>query len=229
VIVFVASYPRSGSGLIRLILKRCFDLNSYDIYQPKNKPPHTREKRVDLFGYRSTKRSRKSPATTSHHHCHEINLVIDRRHGLEPFVVLELADRLAVESDRQPQADRRRVDEHAARHERGVDASQGVDHALRLDTSERPAAERDVKGLSLDVEHLHPVYAESNALRVGRRPRLLHPLGIRIERVNVRGPCRRESCEPTFATADVEDPGALERDERLDPSLLDPVQVGDVH
>jgi Sulfotransferase domain len=32
VVIFIASYPRSGSKLIRMILKQCFDLNSYDIY-----------------------------------------------------------------------------------------------------------------------------------------------------------------------------------------------------
>ena len=50
--------------------------------------------------------------------------------------LFELSDRLAVESDRQPWADRLRVDENTAGDERGVDASQGVDHALRLDASE---------------------------------------------------------------------------------------------
>src|SRR5262249_8567891 len=31
-LIWLASYPRSGSGLLRLILNRCFGLNSYDIY-----------------------------------------------------------------------------------------------------------------------------------------------------------------------------------------------------
>jgi hypothetical protein len=36
---------------MRFVLKQCFELNSYDIYQPENGPPKSREKRVDV-GYR---------------------------------------------------------------------------------------------------------------------------------------------------------------------------------
>src|SRR5206468_5992171 len=109
------------------------------------------------------------------------------------------------------------------------DASQGVDHALRLDASERPAAERDIEALALDVERLGAVHPETDPLGVRRCPGLLHALGIRIERVDARGPRCRVRGQPTLAAADVEDAGALEREELLDASRLDLVQVRDVH
>ena len=158
-----------------------------------------------------------------------LDLGVDSGHSLEPLVVLELADRVAVESDWQPWADRLRVDDNAARDERRVDADQGVDHALRLDASERPAAERDVETLALDVERLGAVYTEADALGVCRRPSLLHPLGIRVERVDARSPLCREPGEPALPATDVENADALQRDECLDPPRLDLVQVGDVH
>jgi len=32
-IIWLASYPRSGNHLLRMMLQRCFDLGSYEIYQ----------------------------------------------------------------------------------------------------------------------------------------------------------------------------------------------------
>ncbi|ODT12975.1 MAG: hypothetical protein ABS35_38885 [Kaistia sp. SCN 65-12] len=32
-LVWIASYPRSGNHLLRMVLKRCFDLGSYEVYQ----------------------------------------------------------------------------------------------------------------------------------------------------------------------------------------------------
>jgi Sulfotransferase domain len=37
-LVWLASYPRSGNHLLRTILQRCFDLGSYEIYQPIARP-----------------------------------------------------------------------------------------------------------------------------------------------------------------------------------------------
>ena len=174
--------------------------------------------------YRSSCSSSKRPAATAF----SISLV-HRGDGLEPLVVLELADRLAVESDRQSQADRSRVDQHAVRDERCVDARQGVDHALRLDTSERPTAQRGVEALTLDVERLGTVDAEANAAAFATARAALHSLGVRVERVDAGRPGSRESGQAPLAAADLEHAGAVESDQRLDPAVLDVVQVGNVH
>lgn len=39
-LIWIASYPRSGNHLLRMILRQCFDLGSYTIYQDR---PNTRE------------------------------------------------------------------------------------------------------------------------------------------------------------------------------------------
>ena len=61
------------------------------------------------------------------------------------------------------------IDQKAVRHERGVDAGQDVDHVLRLDASERPAAERDVEALALDVQRFRAVHTETDAGPDGAR------------------------------------------------------------
>ena len=156
-------------------------------------------------------------------------LGVHGRDDLDPLVGLELADRLAAQGDAQPGADRLRVDEHAAGDECGVDAAQGVDHARGLDASERPAAERDVEAIALNVERIGAMHAETHALRRYGRPRGRHLLAVRVERVDARRARGCEPGEPAVSAADLEDPGAVERDERLDATGLGLVQVGDVH
>ena len=158
-----------------------------------------------------------------------LDLGVDGGHRLEPLVVLELADRLAVECDREPETDRLRVDEEPARDESRVDASQSVDDALRLEASERPAAERHVEGLARDVERLGAVHAEANALRLGSCPRRLHALGVRVEGVHGRSSSCCKSGQSSIAAADLENARAFQRNERVDPLRLCLVQVGDVH
>ena len=110
-----------------------------------------------------------------------------------------------------------------------MDSSQGVDHALRLEASERPAAERDVEALALDVERLGAVDAEADTLGADGSSRRLDPLGVRVERIDARGSSRREAGEPSVAAPDLEDSRVFERHERFDPPRLRPMQVGDVH
>jgi len=163
--------------------------------------------------------------------CHGrlLDLDVDGGHSLEPLVVLELADRLAAESDREPQTYRLRIDEQPGWDEGRADASQGVDHALRLEASERPSAEGHVEGLACDVERLGPVHAEANTLRLGSCSSRLHALGIRVECVHGRCSSGCESGQSSIAASDLENARALERNERLDPPRLGLVQVGDVH
>lgn len=158
-----------------------------------------------------------------------LDLSVDRRDCLEPLVVLEVTDQLATKRHRQPEAHRLGVDEHPARDESRMDAGQGVDHALGLDASERPAAERYIERLALDVERLGAVHAEADVLRVRGNPRLLHPLLVRIEGVNAGRVFRCEPDQAAFPTADVEHSGTLERHERLDPPRLGLPRVRDVH
>ena len=158
-----------------------------------------------------------------------LDLDVDRGHSLEPLVVLELADRLAVESDREPQTHRLRIDEQPGWDESRVDASQSVDHALRLEASERPSAERHVEGLARDVERVGTVHAEANALRLGSCSGRLHALGVRVEGVHGRCSSGRESGQSSIAASDLENAHTVERNKRLDPPRLGPVQVGDVH
>lgn len=67
-IIWLASYPRSGSHLLRMILQRCFDLGSYEIYQGQGEPVNAEE--AALLGLRQfpdasaedfLARARKSP------------------------------------------------------------------------------------------------------------------------------------------------------------------------
>jgi hypothetical protein len=73
------------------------------------------------------------------------------------------------------------------------------------------------------------VNAEADTLDAGRRPRILDALAIRVERIDARGPSRREAGQPSVAASDLEDARAFERHERSDPPRLRLVQVGDVH
>jgi hypothetical protein len=157
------------------------------------------------------------------------DLGVDCSHDLEPLIVLELADRFFFESHRQPQAHRLRVHEHAVWDERGVKPSQSVDHALRLEASERPTAQRDVEALALDVERLGAVYAEANILDIGRRARDFNALGIRVERVDACSAFGCEKRQPTFTASDIEDSDSLEGDERLDSLRFGVGQIRDMH
>ena len=110
-----------------------------------------------------------------------------------------------------------------------MEASQSVDHALRLEASERPSAERHVEGLARHVERLGAVHAEANALRLGSCSSRLHALGVRVEGVHGRCSSGRESGQSSVTASDLENARAFERNERLDPPRLDLVQVRDVH
>jgi len=101
----------------------------------------------------------------------------------------------------------------------GAGAELVHDDALGLEASERPAAERDVEALALHVERLGAVDPEADESCIDCRLRLL----------DARGSLGREPGQPTFSAARVENPGAVERDDRLDPLRLDCVQVGNVH
>src|SRR5207244_5766756 len=96
--------------------------------------------------------------------------------------------------------------------ESGVKPSQSVDHALRLEASERPTAQRDVEALALDVERLGAVYAEADTVGVDVSPRDLHAFGVRVKRVDPSCVGRRESGQPPLAAAHVQDSSAFERD-----------------
>lgn len=65
-----------------------------------------------------------------------LGLPVDRRDRLEPLVGVELSQRFAVYPDGQPTAERLGIDDQSVRDERGVDAAQGVDDALRFDASQ---------------------------------------------------------------------------------------------
>ena len=92
--------------------------------------------------------------------------------------------------------------------------------------------ERNVEGLAFDVERLGAVHGELHlvhlAVREGR-PGGSDPLGIRIERVDAPRPRSGKRGEAAVAAADLEDAGAVERDECLDPPRLGAVQVRIVH
>ena len=57
------------------------------------------------------------------------------------------------------------VEEDPFRNERLMDVPQGVHDALRLDSSQRPAEERDVEPLARDVERLSVRYSELDSVR----------------------------------------------------------------
>ena len=120
------------------------------------------------------------------------------------IVVLELADRLAVESDRQPQADRLRVDEDAAGDERAwmrVRASttpSGSTHQSDQPQSATSKLSRSTSSASAAV------HARSGRALVCRRPRL-SPRVRHSDRTRTtlrrpappRSPVRRPSPQPT--------------------------------
>jgi hypothetical protein len=109
-----------------------------------------------------------------------------------------------------------------------VQLAQSVHDALDRDTSQRPAAERDVEALARDVERLDSVDAEADSSRLlcgERRPRLLDALGVRVEGVNVLGAVGCEAGQATVSAADVEHTFSVQPDERRDRAGLDSVRI----
>src|SRR5262245_8009768 len=86
--------------------------------------------------------------------------------------------------------DRVHVEQDSAWDERLLDPTQGVHDALRLDSSQRPAEERDVEGrrpgqiLSFADLELHPVGQLGRAVRPRQRDQLL----VRVEAEDALGP-----------------------------------------
>ena len=113
-----------------------------------------------------------------------------------------------------------------------MNSRQGVHDALNGNASERPAAQRDVEPSTLDIERSGVVDREADQIaqlfgqRGGRR---CDPLGIRIERIDVRRPLGRECCQPSLAAADVEHTLAVEVDEPADRSGLNAGSITPLH
>ena len=94
-----------------------------------------------------------------------------------------------------------------------MDLAQGVHDALRLDASQRPAAQREVEPTPLHVERVGIVDAERDAIpQLGgqRRGSVRHSVGIGIEGVHLASVARGEPRQPPFTAADLQDPHALE-------------------
>src|SRR5439155_19398287 len=108
--------------------------------------------------------------------------------------------------DRRVSRDRLRVDHETAREQRRVDVAQGVHDALGWHASQRPATQREVEPLALDVQRPGVVDGETDAItRLGAKRLACLPdvLSLRIEGVDVGRAVRDEPREPPAAATDL--------------------------
>jgi hypothetical protein len=113
-----------------------------------------------------------------------------------------------------------------------VNPAQRVDHALGRNASKRPTAKSDVEPLPLDVERLRTVNRETHPLSLFTRqppPSRLDLLFIRVERIDALGIRSHKSRQPTVTTADLQSRRALQPNERLYPSRLNPIPIYNMH
>src|SRR5207247_1228751 len=103
---------------------------------------------------------------------------------VEPVAHVERPELAAIRRNGWPGRHRLGVDENSIGRERDVDVAQGMHDALEGDTSQGPAAERDVESLPGHVECLGVVNCETDAATLLARQRSPcggEVLGARIE------------------------------------------------
>jgi hypothetical protein len=157
---------------------------------------------------------------------------VDLLNQRAPRAHVELAELAASGFDRRARRDGLRVDDEAARFERCVDSVQGVHDVLGRDTSERPAAEREIEPPTWDVEGLGVVGGEPNAvaqLARERRPGLGHSVGVGVKRVDVRPLRGRERRQPSAPQPTLEDSLPGEVDHRGDRRWLGAAGIATLH
>src|SRR5205085_10957672 len=103
-----------------------------------------------------------------------------------------------------------------------------VHDALKRNTSQRPAAQRQVEPPPPDVKCLGAARSEPSAptkLTRHRGSRLGYRLTIRVKRIHRRGARGRERRQPSGAAADIHHPLPVELDGSGDSSRLDTLPI----
>jgi len=111
------------------------------------------------------------------------------------------------------------VEELSARDEYSMNFPQGVHDALRLDSSQRPAEERDVEPLARNVERLRVRDSELDTVgEPGRKcgPSIGDRLLVGIDAEHLGGLAGVEPRHPALAATDLDDSLAGEVDERVE-------------
>ncbi|HEY3462224.1 MAG TPA: hypothetical protein VGK62_02075 [Gaiellaceae bacterium] len=144
-----------------------------------------------------------------------IEALIHGSDRLDPSAHVEFAVWPVASADQGRRSDRLRVEEKTVGDEGGVEQTQGVHDALRLDASQRPSAERDVERLAWHLERFRAVHGEAHPspLLISQRPlRFADAFSVRVESEYKPCPRRRQSCQPTLTATDIEYPATVERD-----------------
>lgn len=144
---------------------------------------------------------------------------IDRGDRLRPLGHVERADHADPGLERRMRRDRLCVDDEASWDQRAMDLARGVYDALRLDASQRPAAQREVEATPLHVERVRVVDAEGDALAQLARKRRLG-----LERAGCGEPR-----QAPFTAADLQHPRAIEVRDFEDRGRLDAVGIAQLH
>jgi hypothetical protein len=159
-----------------------------------------------------------------------VNPFVDRRDHFDPLLHIETAKPPTAPPDRRLVPHRLRVEEDGLLSERGVQQAQGVNHDLRLNASQRPAAKSDIESLARHLKSLCPMHRKANAgpLLLTQQPaRLRDALRARIKSEHKPRPHSRQPGQSPLTAANVQHPTTIERHEPLDRRRLNPIRVSD--
>jgi hypothetical protein len=101
------------------------------------------------------------------------------------------------------------VDDQTAGNERAVDLMEGIDHALSLDSAERPGEDSHIKAFTSEPQMLCPTDAKAHvleALAANLRARSADSLRIWVDADDCAGKRRCGDRKPSVTGADVEQP-----------------------